>query len=122
LDGARKNEQMAIEELKNKFVMASLPENSLPWIVAVSANEAVSIPSKDQKLCYAHLELSATLYLAGSESQAAEAASRAAEACGSQTSDIRTAVDWELARVADERDELAPRVDNYRGVLRDWGK
>ncbi|MBZ5726888.1 MAG: toll/interleukin-1 receptor domain-containing protein [Acidobacteriia bacterium] len=122
LDDAREAEQMAIEELESDTAMASLPENSLPWIFEVPANQAVSIPSKDQKLCYAHLELSATLYLAGNESQAIEHADRAARACRFQTRDIKAVLDWELARVADERNELAPKVYAYRRrVQATWG-
>lgn len=122
LDEAREKEQSAIEDLQNDKVMASLPENSLPWIFQVSQTEAVSVPSNEQKLCYAYLELSATGYLLGAESQSAESADRAAKACGSQTRDVKAAVDWELARVADERNELAPKVDRYRrGPLATWG-
>jgi tetratricopeptide (TPR) repeat protein len=117
LDRAREAEQAAIEELENDSVMASLPENSLPWIFEVSANQVVSIPGKEQKLCYAHLELSATLHLMGNKSQANETSNRAAKACQFQTSDIKEVLDWELARLADERADLAPKVDAYRKVL-----
>jgi tetratricopeptide (TPR) repeat protein len=122
LDDAREEEQVAIEALENDSVMASLPENSLPWIFEVSADQAVSIPSKDQKLCYARLQLSATLYLLGNETQAIENSNRAAQACRFQTRDVKAAVlDWELARLADERNDLAPKVDAYRKLLAAWG-
>jgi tetratricopeptide (TPR) repeat protein len=123
LDEAREELEVAVEGLASASVMASLPENALPWIVQVSANQVVSIPSQDQKLCYARLELSATLYLMGNESQAMENANRAAQACGFQTRDVKAAVlDCELVRVADERNELAPMVSAYsHKILTSWG-
>jgi tetratricopeptide (TPR) repeat protein len=121
LDAARESEEAAIAELENDTILAALPENSLPWIFPISAVEAVSIPSKGQKLCYAHLDLSATLYLMGSESQSTESASRAAQSCNSQTRDVKAVLDRELTRLADERPDLAPKVDAYRRtVLPPW--
>jgi hypothetical protein len=101
--------------------MASLPENALPWIFEVSASQGVSIPSEEQKRCYARLELAATLYLMDNQSQAVENSNRAAQACGSQTRDVKAVVDRELARVADEREELAPKVETARRWLAAWG-
>ncbi len=122
LDAAREKGQLAVEELMNGEVMASLPENMLPWTFEVSREEGVSIPSKDQKLCYAYLELSATRYLMGDESHAIEDSKRAVKACGSQTSDVKAVVELELMRVAGERSELAPRVEAFSsGVLAGWG-
>jgi len=122
LEDAREEGQSAVEELGNESVMAGLPENSLPWIFQVSQTEGVSLPSKGQKLCYAQLELSATYSLLGEEAQSAESANQAAKACGSQTRDVRGVVDWDLARVADERTELAPKVDRFRrGLWAAWG-
>ena len=122
LDSARESDQVAIGELENDSVMASLPENSLPWLFEVSASEGVSIPSKDQKLCYARLELSATLYLMGNEARATESSNRAAQACGVQTRDVKAVLNRELARVADERDDLAPKVDDYLKTLATWAR
>jgi tetratricopeptide (TPR) repeat protein len=122
LTEAREQGQLAIEWLENDSVIASLPENSLPWVFEVSRSEAVSIPGEDQKLCYARLELSATLALMGNESLAVENSKRAAQACGTQRIDVAAVVDRELARVADERDELAPSVEAYRKVLATWAK
>jgi len=122
LDEAREAEQVAIEWLENDSLMAGLPENSLPWVFEVSTNQAVSIPSKDQKVCYAHLELAATLYLMGNGTQAIEKANRAAQACRSQTRDVKDVLDWELARVADEWIDLASKVGAFRRqVLATWG-
>jgi tetratricopeptide (TPR) repeat protein len=121
LEEALEKEQLAIQDLGSDSVMASY-ENSLPWIFEVTPNEVVSIPGRDQKLCYAHLELSATLYLSGSDSQAAASFDQAAKACGPQSLDLKKVLDRELTRVADERSELATRVDNFRRNLPAWGK
>jgi hypothetical protein len=120
LHEAREKEQLAIEELENDSTMASLPENLLPLLPQISANEAVSIPSRDQKLCYAHLELSSTLYLLGDEPQSAKQSDQAAKACGAQTLDIKAVLESELARVADEQGNLTARVEAFRRTLAAW--
>ena len=110
---AREKEGVAIDWLKDDTVMAR-PENQWPWSFELSQNQGVTIPSRPQKLCYAHLELSATLYLQGQESPAAEESKLAMQACGAQTLDVKAVVDRELARVADERDDLAAKAEAYR--------
>jgi tetratricopeptide (TPR) repeat protein len=121
LDEAREREQLAIEELENDSTMASLPENSLPWVFEIEGSK-VSLPSRAQKVCYARLELSATLYLLGDEAQSAQHSNRAAQACGSQTVDIKAVIGSELDRLADEQDGLSARAGSYRRSLAAWGR
>lgn len=111
LDEAREEELRAIEWLSNKEV-ASLLENKLPWYF-MHKTERVSIPGDDEKVCYAKFELSATLYLQRDEGQSAENAKQALSACVFRASHVKTAVRWELERVANENDALRARAEEY---------
>ncbi|MFL6449261.1 MAG: tetratricopeptide repeat protein [Bryobacteraceae bacterium] len=123
LDDAREKEMVAIEWVDNDDVM-NRPENSEPWYFELDGNQGVSIPSRNQKCCYARLSLATTLYLQGDVTASEEAWNRGVHACGSQSLDIRAVLREELSRVADERDELAVKANKYRerlaakGVLR----
>ena len=120
LDTARERESLAIEWLESDTVMAR-PENEWPWALELGEKQGVTITDRKQKLCYARLELSATLYLQGKDGPAAEQSKLARQACGSQTLDVKAVVDWELSSVADEAD-LAAKVQAYRrAVLGPWG-
>jgi Flp pilus assembly protein TadD len=117
LDEALERETAAIEWLENDAVM-SRPENLQPWYFEVDGNTAVSIPSRNQKLCYARLSVAATTYLKGDVAASDTAWNRGAQACGSQTLYVREVLDHELGQLADERDELAIKVSDFRKRLR----
>jgi tetratricopeptide (TPR) repeat protein len=114
LDRALEKQQLALTWLADASIMTNPPENSLPWILEVSQNQRVSIPSIGQKRCYAHWELSATFYLKGDETQARDHAAKAAQACGPQQLDVKSAMAGELDRLADEREELASRARSFQ--------
>jgi len=116
LDEAREKETVAIEWLESDAAM-SHPENQEPWYFELGHNKGVSIPSRNQKLCYAQWSLSATLYLKGDAAASDDAWKRGAQACGSQTLDVKAVVDRELILLADERDELAEKVAAFRPRL-----
>jgi len=113
LDQALEKEQIAVGWLEDDAVMA-IPENRLPWDLELSQDHRVWVPSRDQKLCYARWELSATFYLMGKENRAQQNAAGADQACGAQSLDVKTVLLWELRRLADEQDALAPRIASYR--------
>jgi Tfp pilus assembly protein PilF len=116
LDEALEREMVAIDWLENGAVM-SRPENLQPWYFEVDRNTAVSIPSRNQKLCYARLSVAATMYLKGDTAGSDNAWTRGVQACGSQTLDVRQVLERELSRLADERDELVTKVNDFRKRL-----
>ena len=84
----------------------------MPWYFT-DRRQGIEIAGHDAKLCYAQLELSATLYLSGDEKQATENARNAAQTCPSELSYVKSAITCELERVAEERDELKARATAY---------
>jgi tetratricopeptide (TPR) repeat protein len=115
LEKAAESEQQAEGWLEDKSLLATVPENSDPWLI-----EGVRIPSRDQKICYARLSLSATLYLQGDQTGSARYGQLATQACGSQYLYIRGVLQSELERVRSERPELTKSVDAYSQVLLSW--
>ncbi|MBV9157303.1 MAG: tetratricopeptide repeat protein [Acidobacteriaceae bacterium] len=111
LEQAREEELTAIGWLTDSSVR-SLPENQLPWYFP-GLSQYVTINTPNDKLCYAQFELSATLYLKGDANGANDHAQQALQACGSRSTDLKTAVRWEIERVADERDELKTHAQAY---------
>jgi tetratricopeptide (TPR) repeat protein len=94
------------------------PENKLPWSIEAGGAQPVSLVIGTARLCYAHLELSATLYLEGDEARAKVQSDRAVKDCGPRLDVVKAIVRWELQRVAGERSELAARAAMYsRKVL-----
>ena len=111
LDEARELDITALSLLQNSSRSAS-PEEQLPWSFTEDTR-GVEIVEYPAKLCYAQLELSATQYLSADEKQASDNAAKAAQTCPSELSYVKSAVAWELERVADEQDELKPRATAY---------
>lgn len=112
LGTAGETESLAIEWLQSDKVMR-VPENQLPWFLDLSDKQRMTITDPKKKLCYARLELSATLFLQGKDGESTEQSRLASAACGSLTSDLNAAVDWELSRVAAEKPDLASRTQAY---------
>jgi tetratricopeptide (TPR) repeat protein len=97
---------------------AKSPEGRLPWVEDGGA-QAVSLATEREKLCYAHLEFSATLYLDGDEVHAKEQADKARANCGAQWGLVQGVVRGELGRVGEGRGgELAGRVARYGQAAR----
>lgn len=115
LDEAREQELTAIGWLGDKGV-TSLVENQLPWYFT-HADQGISIAGFSEKLCYARFEVGATMFLQGDTNAATDNAKQAREACGVRSIDVKTAVRWDLERVANERDELKVRAEAYSQLM-----
>jgi tetratricopeptide (TPR) repeat protein len=113
LKAAAEQERIAIDWLGQPSV-ANSPENLLPWSLEWGRPEPLSLPTEGEKLCYAQLQLSATLYLDRDEAQAKGYSDRAMQACGSRSYEVRKIVQSELERLARERDDLAGRAETYQ--------
>jgi tetratricopeptide (TPR) repeat protein len=114
LDQALDKQRLALDWLADASVMTSPPENALPWLLETGHNQRVSIPSLGQKRCYAHWELSSTFFLKGDEEHAQEHAAKAVKDCGTQQFDVKSAIATELGRIADEREEFAPKAQAFQ--------
>lgn len=112
LDEAREQELLSTGWLANDSVMA-LPENHWPWYFEIGQTQGMRLRDRNEKLCYAWLELSATMYLKDDEAATEDYSKRAAQSCGARSRDVKDVSRWELERVAKERPELAQRVQSY---------
>jgi tetratricopeptide (TPR) repeat protein len=111
LQEAVQSEMKALEWLQQDAV-TGLPENQLPWYFDVGS---VALNSPADKECYAHLSLSATLYLRGDEMGAREQEAKAG--CPAREAEIKAVLAAELERVAEEQQHLAQRANEYRAKL-----
>src|ERR1039457_6815153 len=117
LKAAGQQERMAIEWMDGP-AGAKPPESRLPWDIEAGnrgrgGGQPVSLFTEGARLCYAHLEFSATLYLDGDEARAKEQSDRAEKDCGARLGVVKAAVRWGLKRVGEEREELAVRAAAY---------
>ena len=117
LKAAGQQERMAIEWMDGP-AGAKPPESRLPWDIEAGnrgrgGGQPVSLFTEGARLCYAHLEFSATLYLDGDEARAKEQSDRAEKDCGARLGVVKAAVRRGLKRVGEEREELAVRAAAY---------
>jgi len=112
LKAANDLERVAIEWMGEPAVAMS-PEQRLPWWFEYGGAQPVSLSTEREKFCYAHLELSATLFLDGDEAHSKDQSDRAEQDCGARLGAVKKVVGWELENVAKEREELAGRVAAY---------
>jgi tetratricopeptide (TPR) repeat protein len=113
LKDAAEQESVAIEWLGQPSVK-NMPENQFPWLLDRGGGQFVSLPSDGEKLCYANLEFSATLYLDGDEAKAKNQSDAAARDCGARSRQIKGVMRAEMQRLAQEQEELAGRAAAYR--------
>ena len=112
LNAAGQQEHLAIEWM-DVPAGTKPPESRLPWDIEAGGGQLVSLSTEGARLCYAHLEFSATLYLDGDEARAKEQSDRAEKDCGARLGVVKAAVRWGLKRVAEEREELGGRAVAY---------
>ena len=92
--------------------IANRPENQLEWYFTTN-EKLIKIVKAPEKLCYAQFELSITLFLKGSDSDAQKYADAGRQTCGDHLLDIEAELKPELKRLANERPELADRSRAY---------
>ncbi len=103
----------ALRWLQDNFI-ANSPENQLAWYYIINDNKGITLTTHDEKLCYAQLELSITLFLRGSLSDAQKFSKLGGQTCGPDLlPDVKTELESELDRLANERPELADRSKAY---------
>jgi tetratricopeptide (TPR) repeat protein len=113
---AREQQHQALEWL-NDGVIASRPENELPWYFALDSATGIRVPTRAEKVCYARLELAFTQHLEGNQAAAKTNAVAGQESCRGHLGAIQSLVVSEAVRLAEERPEYKAAGDEFRKVF-----
>jgi hypothetical protein len=107
---ARDFVQRAVDWLRDPQV-ATLPQNQGPWDFETST-EGIQLTEHRDKLCYAHLQLAATLFLLGNEPGASDVIQRIS--CAGAVADVRDIVTWDLEMVRHANAALATQIETFQ--------
>jgi tetratricopeptide (TPR) repeat protein len=111
LKAAEPLQHQAVDWLDDHAV-ASTPENRLPWSIESGGAQPASL-AESARICYAHLEYSATLYLDDDETRARQQSDKAEKDCGARFGAVKSIVRWEMQNVAGAQSQLAVRTAAY---------
>jgi len=104
----------AVKWLNDKTVMA-LPENQDPWAFKVSDEQTITLIKLDEKLTYAYLCLSFTLYFLDNTEEAERYIQEARNLSILRHNDVNTLVTARLDRLVHERYSLSAKVEAFKG-------
>ena len=114
LETAVEGQMFALQGLEDQSV-ATMPKNQWPWRFEVEGRkEPVHIDTLPEKICYAKLALSATLFLQGKETDSEIRFKQAVESCADRTRRLKVVLEADLALAAEEQPKLAARIEAYR--------
>jgi tetratricopeptide (TPR) repeat protein len=90
----------------------AIPENRAPWYFKLGKDSGVRLTSLNEKLCFARLNLAATMFLR-SDPVAEQRITSAASACGDESFEIKALLRDHLDRLSEEQPQLGPRVREF---------
>ncbi len=113
LDLARKAQLAALRWLEDEAI-ALLPRNRGGWYFPLKEDAAVRVITREEKICYARLALSATLYLEEKPAEAEIEATKFFAACSDWGLDLKPLLSAELAAVAQKQPWLNALISEYQ--------
>jgi tetratricopeptide (TPR) repeat protein len=115
LEQAWQLQENLVGSLDNPDIMHR-PENQEPWYYKTD-REAIILADPVDKKCYVYYSLAATLFLDNHPAEAEAYVNKARELRSAHQPEIRTLVDFDLKRLAEERTELEKQVNAFRQQL-----
>ena len=112
LQGARQSQENLVASLADT-ALVKLPKNQ-SRLYFPTARGAVYLDGLTQKQCYAFYSLSATLFLLGERTEAADRAAQARKVCGSSAADIRDLLVHDMDLLQRARVEWKDGIEAYK--------
>jgi tetratricopeptide (TPR) repeat protein len=103
----------AVKSLNDKAVMAK-PENQDPWSFRISEDQTITLNKLDEKLSYAYLCLSFTLFFLDNTEEAERYMKEMRLLAALRHDDINTIVTTRLNALVQEKYSLAAKVDAFK--------
>jgi|APLak6261663012_1056037.scaffolds.fasta_scaffold06158_3 tetratricopeptide (TPR) repeat protein len=105
----------AVKLLNDKTVMAR-PENQDPWSFKINDEQAITLSKLDEKLSYAYLCLSFTLYFLDNTEEAERYIQEMRNLAIISQAEINTLVGMRLDALVQEKASLAAQVDAFKNL------
>ena len=112
LGEAGESQSVALRWLKDDGIVA-LPRNQERWYFPLGGGEGIKVITRDEKICYAQMALSATLFLERKEADARALIVEASNTCANRARSLKTLLKADLTRVAQEQPTLAGRIHKF---------
>ncbi|MGH9904248.1 MAG: tetratricopeptide repeat protein [Pyrinomonadaceae bacterium] len=115
LEQALRLQESLVGSLDNPDIMG-LSENQAPWYYKTD-RDVILLANLVDKKCYVYYSLAATLYLDNHPADAEAYLNKGRELKSAHEPEIKTLVDFDLKRLADERTTLGKQIDTFRQRL-----
>ncbi|NOT12232.1 MAG: tetratricopeptide repeat protein [Methylococcaceae bacterium] len=113
LSQALNYQRLAIKWLDNEVVMAK-PENQDAWYIELAPGQVVKLVTLEEKMGYAYLSLSATLFLHGNTEEAEKAVQKVRQLKLAQQAEIDTLIKSNLDTLLQGNTEVLELVDSFK--------